>query len=405
MLPSQHPFKDKNNIMIDFSFYSPTEFVFGRGAEKKTGQLAKHYGASKALIVYGGGSAVKSGLLARVAEALDSQGIAHFELGGIQPNPTDDKVYQGIDLVRANGIDFLLAVGGGSVIDTAKAIACGSLYDGDFFDFYLGKADAQGALPVGVVLTIPAAGSEGSCGSVITKVSTQQKLGYDSPAYLRPKFAVMNPELTMTLPEWQTFSGVTDMIVHVLERYFSNTENTEITDRLCEGVIAAVMTEARKLVANPMDYEARANIMWSGTVAHTDICGLGRVQDWTSHNMEHELSALYNVTHGAGLAVVAPAYMTFMAKHNPRRIVQFAKRVMNVASDFGTDEQIALEGVRLFKAFLTDIHMPVTLAQLGVENPDIPALVAHLHANQGQQFGNFYPMTPQVSEEIYKLCL
>ena len=330
--------------MIDFSFYSPTEFVFGRNTETRTGALARQYGAKKVMILYGGGSAVRSGLIGRVKASIDSEGIPYIEMGGIQPNPTDGKVREGIDLVRGSGADFLLAVGGGSVIDTAKSIACAVDYDGDFWDFYIGKAKVKKALPVGVVLTIPAAGSEGSGNAVITNTTTKQKLGIKEPMLLRPKFAVMNPELTMTLPKWQTASGVCDMIVHILERYFSNTENVEISDRLCEGVITAIINEARKVMLNPQDYDARANIMWSGTIAHNGTCGVGREEDWSGHQIEHEISALYDVTHGAGLAVITPAYMLFMAKHHPARMKQFAERI------FGVED--AVEGIDLFKKFL-----------------------------------------------------
>lgn len=390
--------------MIDFTFYSPTEFVFGKNTEEKTGQLALRYGAKRALVIYGGGSAVRSGLLDRVTKALEEQGIQTVTTGGVRPNPTDDKVYEGIKIAKDENIDFIVAVGGGSVIDTAKAIACGVNYDGDFWDFFIGKAQVHEALPVGVVLTIPAAGSEGSGNAVITKESTQQKLGIKHPMTLRPKFAVMNPELTMTLPEWQTASGICDMMVHILERYFTNTENTEIGDRMCEGVLTAIINEGRKVMESPDDYDARANIMWSGMVAHNGTCGVGCVEDWSSHQMEHEVSALYDVTHGAGLAVITPAYMTFMAKHHPKRIAQFAERVMGVAKEFGNEEERAQEGVRRFKDFLhNDLRLPVTFKQLGIENPDIPELVKRLHKNKGDRFGLFYPITPEVSEEIYKL--
>lgn len=392
--------------MIDFTFYSPTEFVFGKNTENKVGQLAKQYNANNALIVYGGGSAVKSGLLERVTTSLQTEGINVTAMGGVRPNPTDDKVYEGIELVKKANIDFILAVGGGSVIDTAKSIACGAKYDGDFWDFFIGKAKVNEALPVGVVLTIPAAGSEGSGNAVITKVSTKQKLGIKQPMTLRPRFAIMNPELTMTLPAWQTASGIFDMMVHILERYFTNTENTEIGDRMCEGVLIAIINEAKKVMANPNDYDARANIMWSGMVAHNGTCGVGCVEDWSSHQMEHEVSALYDVTHGAGLAVITPAYMTFMAKHHPKRIRQFATRVMNVSEDYGNEYEIAMEGIRRLKDFLRNtLLLPVTFSQLGIDNPDIKELVKRLHHNKGEKFGLFYPITPDVSEEIYNLAM
>lgn len=392
--------------MIDFTFYSPTEFVFGRKAEEQTGALAKKYGATKAMIVYGGGSARKSGLLDRVGAALDAEGISHVELGGVCPNPTDGKVYEGIEMARKEKVDFLIAVGGGSVIDTVKAIACGYYHEGDFWDFFIGKAKVTKAMPLGVVLTIPAAGSEGSGNSVITKTETKQKLGIKHPMILRPKFAVMNPELTMTLPEWHTASGICDMMVHILERYFTNTENTEIGDRMCEGVLTAIINEGRKVMKNPQDYDARANIMWSGMVAHNGTCGVGCEEDWSGHQMEHEVSALYDVTHGAGLAVITPAYMTFMAKNHPRRMVQFAERVFGVDASMGTQEEIALEGIKRFRTFLhDDLRLPITFGQLGIDNPDIDTLVDRLHANKGERFGLFYPITREVSREIYNLCM
>ncbi len=392
--------------MIDFTFYSPTEFVFGRNTENKAGQLAKRYGAKKVLVVYGGGSAVRSGLLARVDDALKAAGLQTVQMGGVRPNPTDDKVYEGIELARREGIDFLLAVGGGSVIDTVKAIACGVRYDGDFWDFYIGKASAKEALPLGVVLTIPAAGSEGSGNSVITKVETKQKLGIKYPMILRPKFSIMNPELTMTLPAWQTASGICDMMVHILERYFTNTANTEIGDRMCEGVLMAIVNEGRKVMQNPQDYDARANIMWSGMVAHNGTCGVGCEEDWSGHQLEHEVSAMYDVTHGAGLAVITPAYMTYMAQHHPKRIAQFAVRVFGVDAANATLEETAMEGIKRFKAFLhNDLLLPVTFQQLGIENPDIPELVKRLHRNKGEKFGLFYPITPEVSKAIYELGL
>ena len=267
-------------------------------------------------------------------------------------------------------------------------------------------------LPVGVVLTIPAAGSEGSGNAVITNEATQQKLGVKQPMTLRPKFSIMNPTLTMTLPAWHTASGICDMMVHILERYFTNTPNTEIGDRMCEGVLMAIVNEARKVMNTPDDYDARANIMWSGMVAHNGTCGVGCEEDWSGHQMEHEISAIYDVTHGAGLAVVTPAYMTFMAKHNPRRMVQFAERVFGVPADFGSDEAIALEGIARFKQFLhDDLKLPVTLDDLlptlsrqEVEEA-IPVFVEHLHKNKGERFGAFYPITPDVSTEIYKIAL
>lgn len=348
---------------------------------------------------------IRSGLLDRVRQSIDEAGINRMEIGGIKPNPTDDRVYEGIDLVRDNGIDFLLAVGGGSVIDTAKGIACGAPYEGDFWDFYCGKKIVEKALPVGVVLTIPAAGSEGSGNSVITKRDGLIKLSLRTESALRPKFAVMNPELTFTLPSYQTACGIVDMMAHIFERYFTNTPDCEVTDRVAEGLLTAIMEEAPKVIANPSDYQARANIMWSGTLAHNGLCGTGRVEDWASHFMEHELSAIYDVAHGAGLAVVNPAWMDYVATKNPDKVVQFATRVMKVNGKGRTTEDIIREGVSRLKEFYTGIGMPVTLSQLGIEYPDIDRLVNKLHEHKGNPIGNYVRLTPDDTRLIYEMMV
>ncbi len=391
--------------MNNFTFWSPTKFVFGRDTESLTGDLVKQFGGKKALIVYGGGSVVRSGLLDRVKKSLDDAGVAWEEMGGICPNPTDDRVYEGIGLVRAHGIDFLLAVGGGSVIDTAKGIACGVPYEGDFWDFYCGKKVVATAMPVGVVLTIPAAGSEGSGNSVITKKDGLIKLSLRTESALRPRFAVMNPELTFTLPPYQTACGIVDMMAHIFERYFSNTPGCETTDRVAEGLLTAIMGEARKVIDSPLDYEARANIMWSSTLAHNGLCGTGRVEDWASHFIEHELSAIYDVAHGAGLAVVNPAWMTYIVRTNPSKVAQFAVRVMGVVPGEKSEREIAVEGIARLKSFYRSIGMPVTLGELGIAEPDIDRLVAKLHEHKGNPIGGYVKLTPADTEQIYKLML
>ena len=390
--------------MNNFTFYSPTEFVFGKGTEMQTGELVRKYGASKVLIVYGGGSVVRSGLLERVKQTLAQTGIPCLELGGVQPNPIDTKVYEGIDLCRREGVDFVLAVGGGSVIDTAKAIAAGVPYEGDFWDFYIQKATVSSALKVAVVLTIPAAGSEGSGNAVITKVSTLQKMSLRAPELLRPRFSIMNPELTFTLPPYQTAAGIVDMMAHIMERYFTNTVDTEIADRLCEGTLKAIITEAPRVMADPKDYGARANIMWSGMIAHNGTCGVGNEEDWASHFMEHEISALYDVTHGAGLAVIFPAWLTWMASHHVEKVAQYAARVWDVPVSEDL-KAMALEGVARLKSFFTSIGMPVNFAQLGVEHPDIELLVEHLHANKGEQVGCYVRLGRKETRKIYELAL
>ena len=387
--------------MNDFCYCSPTRYVFGRGVENTIGKEAREHGFRKVLIVFGGGSARRSGLLDRVGKSLTEAGVEYLELGGIRPNPVDGPVYEGIRMVRESGADALIAVGGGSVIDTAKAIAAGAVYDGDFWDFYSGKATIAKALPLGVVLTIPAAGSEGSGNSVITKESEKRKISIRTDFWLRPKFALMNPELTYTLPAAQTFAGVADMMAHIMERYFSNTADVQTTDRVAEGVLRAIIDVAPRLVDNPSDYQARANIMWAGTLAHNGICGIGRQEDWASHGLEHELSALYGVTHGAGLAVVFPAWMEFMAAKHPAKVAQYGRRVFDV--DEADDYAAAREGVRRLRAFFGSLGLPLTLSELGIANPDMDTLVNRFHENKGNPAGFYYPLRPADTRAIYEL--
>lgn len=387
--------------MENFIFYPATKYVFGKGVENQVAEQLQAFGMKKPLVVYGKGSVVRSGLLDRVRKSLADAGIEHEEIGGIQPNPTDDKVYEGIALAKEKGIDSVLAVGGGSSIDTAKAIAAALLYDGDFWDFYCGKAKVTKALPVGVVLTIPAAGSEGSGNTVITKISDMRKLGMGSDV-LRPRFALMNPELTFTLPPYQTAAGITDMMAHIMERYFSNTPEVEITDRVAEGVLKAIITEAPKVMKNPEDYDARANIMWSGTLAHNGVCSGGRVEDWATHGLEHELSALYGVTHGAGLAVIFPAWMTYAMKENPAKLAQFARRVFDVEE--ADDVKAAAEGIERLKTFLTSIGMPVNMKDLGIDNPDTDLLAQKVTESKGVSFGNYIKIDRDTAAKIYELA-
>ena len=390
--------------MNNFVFYSPTEFVFGKDTEGQVGALSQKYGARKVMIVYGGGSAQRSGLLDRVKASLDKAGLSWCELGGVQPNPTDGKVYQGIELAKKEDIDLLLAVGGGSVIDTAKAIAAGVPYSGDFWDFFEGKAKVEAALKVAVVLTIPAAGSEGSGNAVITKEATLQKLGIKVPGLLRPVFSIMNPELTYTLPPFQTACGAADMMAHIMERYFSNTPDVELTDRISEGVLKAIIEEAPKAMKNPQDYGARANLMWAGMVAHNDTCGVGREEDWSSHALEHEVSAVYGVAHGAGLSVIFPAWLTWMTTHNLPKLVQFAVRVWDVPAE-GNPEAVALEGIRRLRRFFSSLGLPITFRELDIPEPDIDLLVNNLHRNKGELLGNYVKLTRQDTAEIYRLAL
>lgn len=389
--------------MENFTFWTPTRYVFGRGVENKAGELTASMLGKKVLLVYGGHSAQASGLLDRVRKSLTESSVEFEELGGIRPNPTDDKVREGIALMREKGLTALLAVGGGSVIDTAKAIAAGVPYDGDFWDFYAGKAQIGEALPLGVVLTIPAAGSEGSGNSVITRIDGMVKISIRTEVALRPKFALMNPELTFTLPPFQTACGIADMMAHIFERYFSDTEGVEVTDRVSEGVLRTIIDQAPRVMADPRDYDARANIMWCGTLAHNGICGTGRKEDWASHAIEHEISAIYDVAHGAGLAVVMPAWMTFMAKNHPEKGAQLARELFGVKND--DDREAAIEGVMQLKKFFRSLNLPVTFEQLGIPEPDIDLLVERLHKNKGATIGGYYPLTSSETTLIYRLAL
>lgn len=387
--------------MNNFSFYSPTYFEFGRNTEEKAGKLISRFGGKKVLIHYGSGSVVRSGLLGRVIASLDAEGIHHIELGGAVPNPRSGLVYEGIELCRKEKVDFILAVGGGSAIDSAKAIAIGVPYEGDFWDFYTGRKIEE-ALPVATILTLSAAGSEASASSVITHENGMVKRGTLSDK-IRPVFSILNPELTTTLPPFQTAAGATDMFAHVLERYFTNTRDVEITDRLCEAVMLTIINEAPKAITNPADYEARANIMWAGMVAHNDICGVGRVQDWGSHQLEHELSALYDVAHGAGLAVMFPAWMKFTMKHDVMRFAQFAVRVFGCQMDFQQPERTAREGIERFESFLKAIGMPLRFKELGAKREDIPTLIQMLKMDK-RGVGNFVKLSAEDVEAIYNLA-
>ncbi|MCR4608853.1 MAG: iron-containing alcohol dehydrogenase [Eubacterium sp.] len=391
--------------MENFSFYSPTCFVFGRDTENEAGAYVKRFGGSKVLIHYGGGSVVRSGLLDRVKASLEKEGISYSLLGGVKPNPRSGLVYEGIELCKKEGIDFVLAVGGGSVIDSSKAIAAGTLYDGDFWDFYQGKY-IEKALPVGTVLTIAAAGSEGSGDSVITKEEGMYKRGTGSDA-IRPKFSILNPALTETLPAYQTAAGITDIMAHLYERYLTNSTEVEVTDRLIEGLLLTMIHEGPRVIADPHNYEARANIMWAGTVAHTNICGVGRSQDWNSHNIEHELSALYDCAHGAGLAVTMPAVFTYQMNHNVMRYAQVATRVWGCQMDFEHPEVTAKAGIEAFRSFLISLGMPKNLEELGGKEEDIPKLVEVLCRGDGRNgsISGFVTLNEEDCAEIYRMML
>ena len=391
--------------MDNFTFYSPTFFVFGKETENEAGKYVRQFGGSKVLIHYGGSSAKKSGLLDRVEASLKNEGIDYVMLGGVKPNPRSGLVYEGIELCRKENVDFILAVGGGSVIDSSKAIAAGTIYDGDFWDFYSGKP-IEKALPVGTILTIAAAGSEGSPDSVITKEEGMFKRGAGSNA-IRPKFSILNPELTQTLPAYQTAAGITDIMAHLYERYLTNTRDVEVTDRLIEALLLTMKHEGPRVIADPDCYEARANIMWAGMVAHNNTCGVGRSQDWNSHNIEHELSALYDCAHGAGLAVTMPAVFKYVMNHDVMRFARVAVRVWGCQMDFDHPEVTALEGIEAFRNFLISIGMPKNFEELGAKREDIPKLVEVLCHGNGRDgsISGFVTLTEEDCTKIYEMMI
>ena len=351
--------------MFNFTYYTPTKVVFGKGAEDQAGTLVKAQGCKKVLIHYGGGSVVRSGLLGKIKASLDRELVAHVELGGVVPNPRLSLVYRGIELARKEGVDFILAVGGGSVIDSSKAIAYGLAEDGDVWELYDHVRAAKACLPVGAVLTIAAAGSEMSSSSVITKDEGGVKRGYNNEI-CRPKFAIMNPELTMTLPPYQTASGCVDILMHTMERYFTPNGTMDLTDSLAEGLMRTVMKNARLLKDNPQNYDARAEVMWAGSLSHNGLTGCGSDGgDWAPHGLEHEMGGMFDVTHGAGLAAVWGSWARYVYRDCLPRFVKFAVDVMGVDGG-GTPEEVAMRGIEAMEDFYRSIHMPTCFSELGI---------------------------------------
>ncbi len=389
--------------MLNFSYYSPTEFVFGKDTEMQVGSLLKFYKAKKVLIHYGSGSIKRSGLFDRVVQSLEKENIDFVELGGVVPNPRDTLVYEGIELCKNENVDFILAVGGGSAIDSAKAIALGAKYKGDFWDFYDRKADPKGALNLGVILTIPAAGSEGSGSTVITKTEGMLKRGYFS-RYVRPVFAIVNPELTYTLPRYQTSAGVADMMSHIFERYLTRTQDVILTDRLCEATLVSIMEAAKVVMTEPTNYEARATICWAGTIAHNGSLGVGRQEDWSTHGLEHELSALYDVTHGAGLAVMFPAFMRYTVEVDVQRYRRLAVKVFGIKDKPKKPLKVALAGIDALENFFREIGMPTRFEEIGARKEDIDILLQKLEINRGKTFGSFKELSMEDARKIYELA-
>ncbi|MBE6936158.1 MAG: iron-containing alcohol dehydrogenase [Ruminococcaceae bacterium] len=373
--------------MNNFTFYAPARIVFGKGQEDRIGELLKPY-AKKILLHTGGGSVKKSGLYDRVTASLEKSGIEYVALSGVRPNPRLSLVHEGIELCKREGVELILAVGGGSVIDSAKAIAMGVYYDGDIWEVYeTGKA-IEKALPVATILTIPAAGSESSGDTVITNEEKQLKYGYGSD-HLRPVLSVMDPELFFTLPESQLANGVADMMSHVFERYFTNTKNTDLTDGLCETVLRTLMKNAPKAKANMQDYDAWAELGFAGTVAHNGLVGMGRVQDWGCHNMEHELSAIYDVAHGAGLAVLTPGWMEYVYRDNIGMFVQFAVNVMGVRGSYRDEDAIVMEGIARLRKFFREMGLPGSLSELGIGEDRLEEMAKKC---TGAAFGEEHPV-------------
>ena len=392
--------------MRDFVYHAPTEVVFGKQSEEKVASLVKKYGGHKVLVHYGGQSAKKSGLLDKICGLLRDGGVDFVCLGGVVPNPRLSLVHEGIGLCRKEGVDFILAIGGGSAIDSAKAIACGVPYDGEVWDFYLGKAEPACYLPVACVLTIPAAGSEMSDSSVVTNEDGDVKLGY-SNQMSRPKFAIMNPVRTFTLPPYQTAAGVTDMMMHTMERYFSQDDDMDLTDAIAEAVLRSMMENVFKVLDNPEDYRARAQIMWGGSVAHNDLTGCGLKGDWATHQLEHELSGMFDVTHGAGLAAIWPSWARYVYKENVSRFVRFAVNVMGVPQDFTDPEGTALRGIEAMERFYRAIGMPINIHELigrEITDAEIKEMVCKCSWDGTVTQGAFKVLGPEDMEAIYRMA-
>lgn len=380
--------------MKNFTFHSPTKIIFGKNTEELVGAEVKKH-SSKILLHYGQGSIKKSGLYDRVVKSLKDNDVEFVELGGVQPNPRLSLVREGIELCRKNNIKFILAVGGGSAADSAKAIAAGVPYDGDVWDFFLGKK-LEKALPVAVIITLPATGTEASNSAVITNEDGWYKKGMNFDLN-RPVFSILNPELTYTLPPYQTACGIADIMMHIMERYFTHEPNVELTDRLSEATLKTVINNARIVMENPTDYNARAEIMWAGTIAHNGLLGTGRVEDWATHRIEHELSGIYDVSHGAGLTAVHPAWMKYVYKENPARFAQFAERVFDVESS-STPEENALKTIELLTSFYKEIGLPVNLRELKIPDDRLEEMAQK--ATERGPLGNFKKL---YKEDVLKI--
>ena len=393
--------------MKDFNYYAPTEVVFGEQSEEQVAALVKKYGGTKVLVHYGGKSAERSGLLDKICGLLTEGGIPFLKLGGVVPNPRLSLAKQGIELCRQENIDFILAVGGGSVIDSAKCIAYGVCMEDDVWNLYLGKAEApKTMLPVASVLTIPAAGSEMSEASVITNENGDIKIGY-SNNMSRPKFAIMNPRRTMTLPPYQAAAGVTDMMMHTMERYFTHDDDMDVTTDIAEALLRSMKNAIFAVLKNPEDYRYRAQIMWAGSVMHNGLTGCGQKDDWATHQLEHELSAMFDVTHGAGLAAVWPSWARYVMHENLSRFVRFAVNVMDVPNDFSDPEGTALKGIEAMERFYHAIGMPINIKELigkDITDEEIKEMVRKCSRDYQRTCGSFKVLQAEDMEAIYRMA-
>ncbi|MRS01971.1 iron-containing alcohol dehydrogenase [bacterium] len=389
--------------MENFEFQNPTRILFGKESEEKVGEQVAGY-SKNVLLHYGGGSIKTSGLFDRVTASLKKAGVQWVELSGVKPNPRLSLVHEGVKLCKEHKLGLILAVGGGSVIDSAKAIAMGAVIEGDVWDFYLGKGAPVDALPIGTVLTIPAAGSEASTGTVITNEEGWLKRAVNSEL-IYPRFSILNPELAFSLPKFQVACGVTDIMAHLMERYFTNVQHVEFTDRLLEATMKTLIRQAPLVLQNPKDYDAWSEIMWAGTVAHNNLLNTGRVGDWASHDIEHEISGIYDIAHGAGLAVVFPAWMKYVWKHDVNRFVQWSVRVWNVDMDVFNPEAVAQAGIERMESFFRSLGIGTRLSELGIKDDRIDEMAAKCTDNNKRTFGNFVKLGYEDVRKTLKMAV
>ncbi len=387
--------------MRNFSYQRPTELIFGKGSIELIGVKAKPFGA-RALLVIGGGSLKKTGYYDRIIQSLAAEGIEVCELAGIKPNPEIGKVREGINICRENKIELVLAAGGGSVIDTGKAIALGYYHQGDPWEIFAEGAGPNKALPIGTVLTLAATGSEMNEHSVISNEETEEKLGFGSP-HMIPQFSILDPETTYTVPKNHTVYGIVDIAAHVYEQYFDQVPNTPVQDRMAEGILQTLIEESKKVLSEPADYAVRANIMLCGTIGLNGILAIGKDTDWASHAIQHELGAIYDISHGGGLAVVVPNWMEYVYEENIDKFVQYAVRVFNVDTAGKSKKEIALEGIKLTRGWFKDMGAPARLKDFGIGEEHLEIMAKK--ATRGGPLGAFKKLDAKDVVEIYKMCL